>query len=97
LWICDRRSIDELAHLIDRIDAIMYGIRPIWKSIERRIRFDRPWRDEVSVGLSRGSLELPRLKLWAIRQLGRAPHAVLRALGLIKAFSRRTLGLVLSA
>ena len=96
-WICDRERIDELAKLIYEIDATMYGIWPIWKSIARRIRFDRPWKEEVSLGLSRGALELPSLKIWAIRRLGHFPHPLLRTLGIVRAFSRQTLGLVRSA
>ncbi len=96
-WICDRERIDELAKLIYELDAAMYGIRPIWKSIDQRIRFDRPWKEEVPVGLSTGALELPRAKLWAIRHLDLVPHPLLRALGIVKAFSRRTLGLIRSA
>lgn len=97
LWILDRARIDAMAELMYRMDATMYGIHPIWKSIEGRIRFDRPWREEVPVGLSRGSLEQARLKLWAIRQAGRLPHSWLRGLGLVNAFSRRTRALVRSA
>jgi nitroreductase len=97
VWIRDPARIRALSRPVYEIDAAMYGIRPIWKSIERRIRFDRPWGEEVRVGLSRGALELPALKLWAIRRLGRLPHAWLRDAGLVRAFARRTLALVRSA
>jgi nitroreductase len=96
-WIWERRRIDELAGTLYELDAAMYGIRLIWQSIERRIRFDRPWKEEVAVGLSRGALALPRLKLLAIRCLGCIPHPLLCSLGIVRAFSRRTLGLVRSA
>ena len=96
-WILDRARIEAMAELMFRMDATMYGVRAIWKSIEGRIRFDRPWDDEVGLGLSQGSLEQPRLKLWTIRNLGGLPHSWLRGIGLVSAFSRRTRALVRSA
>ena len=96
-WIWERERIDQLAETLYEIDAAMYGIRLIWRSIERRIRFDRPWKEEVAVGLATGALELPRLKLLAIRCLGCIPHSLLRTLGIVRALSRRTLGLIRSA
>jgi nitroreductase len=96
-WIWERERIDALAATLYEIDAAMYGIEPIWRFIARRIRFDRPWKEEVAIGLARGALELSRAKLLAIRCLGCIPHSLVRALGIVRAFSRRTLELVRSA
>ena len=96
-WICERESIDRLAGIIARADALMFGEPSIRRAILANIRFDLPAKAEASEGLPLAALEASAPERVALRLLRRVPPTLFKLAGSSALFSVHARGLVRSA
>lgn len=87
-WITDRDRISELAELVGRADATMFGEPTMRQAFLAKVRFDQPAKAAVEDGLSLGSLELKGFQRAALMLMRRTPNWLLKAGGATAAFKK---------
>lgn len=95
-WILDEKRLTELAGLIGRADAAMFGNPCVRRAFLANIRFDKPAEARVEEGLSLASLEPSVLDRLALRMMHRIPNWVFK-IGAGGMFEKRARTLVESS
>src|SRR5262249_55019773 len=95
-WIFDENRLPELAGLIGRADAVMFGDPSVRRAFLANIRFDKPPDARVEEGLSQASLEPSVLDRLALRMMPQLPNWVMK-LGARGMFEKRARKLVESS
>ncbi|HMB08165.1 MAG TPA: hypothetical protein VKP69_31090 [Isosphaeraceae bacterium] len=96
-WIIERDRLKSLADLIGCADALMFGEPSMRRAFLSKVRFDVPPTEEVSEGLSLGSLELSGIDRLALQFMSRIPDRVLKVAGAGRVFAAKARQLVESA
>lgn len=96
-WIVGRERLAELAALIGRCDATMFGEPSMRHAFLANVRFDAAPDAKVEEGLSLGSLELGAADRTALRLMRRLPEWLVRALGARKVFQAKATELIASS
>lgn len=96
-WISQRERRDEIARLVGKADAILFGEQAFRDAFLGNIRFDQPPTAAVEEGLSVGSLELTPLDRRMLPLAGKIPQPLFRVLALEANFARHARRLVRSA
>lgn len=96
-WIVNRTRLTELASLVGRADAMMFGEPVMRQAFLSKVRFDVPAATVVEEGLSVGSLELSASDRLALRMMPYLPDWLLKLGGAMKVMADKTRKLVESA
>jgi nitroreductase len=80
-WITARPTINDLAGIIARGDAIMFGEPSMRAAFLANVRFDLPPNAEADEGLPLASLEANAALTLALRSMKRMPHALFKLAG----------------
>ncbi len=96
-WLADRGRLPELAALIGRADALMFGAADMRRAFLANVRFDRPRAEAVEVGLSLDALELSTSDRLALRCLRGMPPWMVHLSGALRQFAVHSQRLVASA
>jgi nitroreductase len=96
-WLADRQRLANLAVLIGRADAVMFGDAAMRRAFLANVRFDRPAGEPVDFGLSLDSLELSASDRLALRCLRGLPNWAVRLGGSARLFAAHSQGLAASA
>jgi nitroreductase len=95
-WLADRSSIETLATLIGRADAIMFSEPSMRRSIFSNVRFDLPPDAEAEEGLPVAALELSVSERMVLPFLKDVPNTVFKISSAPLMFAARTRSLVRS-
>lgn len=96
-WLADRHRLVDLAALIGRADAVMFGNTDMRRAFLANVRFDRPAGEPVDLGLSLDSLELSASDRLALRCLRGLPNWTVRLGGSARLFAAHGQRLATSA
>lgn len=95
-WLVGENRLSELAQLIGRADAVMFGDPSVRRAFLSNIRFDKAPGARVEEGLSLGSLEPSAPDRLALRMMHYVPNWVMK-IGARRVFESRARYLVESA
>ncbi|HEV3021016.1 MAG TPA: hypothetical protein VGX76_01055 [Pirellulales bacterium] len=95
-WITDRGKMTQLAAVIGRADAVMFGVASMRAAFLANVRFDAPAAG-VASGLPLATLELSRADRWALGAMRRAPSWLFKLPGALRSLGRHASRLVRSA
>ena len=96
-WIDDRSTLNELARIVGRGDAIMFGEASMRAAFLANVRFDLPAKAQADEGLSLASLETSAPLGIALRAMKRIPNALFELTGGRATFAAHAQKLVRSA
>jgi nitroreductase len=96
-WVTGADRLKQLAELIGRADATMFGEPSMRAAFLAKVRFDAPADAEVEEGLPLNSLVLSRGDRLALKVMRRVPGWLLKLAGGLKAFARKARQLVESS
>lgn len=96
-WITESERLRQLATLIGKTDATLFGNKTLRREFVKNVRFDAQPDEPVNVGLSLGSLEAKPSEKTALRLMGKMPNWLMKLGKADKAFADNARRLVESA
>lgn len=97
LWVTDRKSIQQIAAIVRRADAVLFSHPAMRRAFFENVRFDVPDHEPVAEGLPLTALEITGPARTAFRLLPRLPDWAASVLQVGASIGRQTEKLVTSA